>query len=215
MKRAILGALATLGSPALLLACSSARSTATASADAATGRDGAARDAALRVDSGMDAGSRDAARDAAKPPPCNGATVIPPLITVTTSPSTGQCDPTFTLLSAPGSASPPADASAGAVRCPTQLSGCPTTPTGGAFTCEFILTGLSGGPYTVEVTEPGFSMAVIPDVSTGLGGCATSPASRDNVVLSSDTFNDGGPLGNDAGDAGDASAEAGYDSGGY
>lgn len=122
---------------------------------------------------------------------CGAIEVLPPSFTILTSLMSAGCNPTFTVVDSPASA---ALADGGAdtpsrtypEQCP-GLVGCPPTTGDGGPTCQFVLEGLifgSPGPFTIQVSQPGFAPVVVSDVETGVTGCVpTVSASQIQVTL--------------------------------
>ena len=177
-------------------ACGGMSSSAEAPTDG--GPDGPASDAQTS-EAASDGETPDVASDDAAPDvdnddseQCDAIEVLPPSFTVLTSPSAG-CDPTFTVIDSPDASPAPADGGGVAIpsrtypeSCPGAV-GCPPATGDGAATCQFILEGLvsgSPGPFTIQVSQPGFAPVVVSDVETGVTGCVpTVPASQIQVTL--------------------------------
>ncbi len=177
-------------------ACGGMSSSAEAPTDG--GADGAASDAQTS-EAASDGETLDVASDDAAPDvdnddsdQCDAIEVLPPSFTVLTSPSAG-CDPTFTVVDSADASPAPADG--GGVATPSRtypeecpgVVGCPPVTGDGAATCQFVLEGLvsgSPGPFTIQVSQPGFAPVVVSDVETGVAGCVpTVPASQIQVTL--------------------------------
>jgi hypothetical protein len=114
---------------------------------------------------------------------CGAISEIPPLFTILTATGSTECNPTFQIVAAPEASIPDGG---GAVRCPGF--GCPVPPPGGDEACNYVLTSLDefapSGPYSVEISEPGFEPVVVSNVKSGVGGCVpTIPASQVVVTL--------------------------------
>ncbi len=117
-------------------------------------------------------------------PACKAIVEIPPLFSIDTSTGSPVCDPSFEILDWPD-ATPPTEEGGAPLRCP-GWEGCPAGDAG----CNYVLVGLQGyaagpgGPYTVQVSEPGFAPAIVSGVKSGVGGCVpTVEASHIEVTL--------------------------------
>lgn len=147
---------------------------------------GAAPDAASAP---LDSGSPDDAGN------CDSVYYLPPIITVVSS-DTGSliCDATFTVLDSPDAGYVPTGAAVCNAGVP--VGGCPVDAS-----CQYALMGLHPalGPYTIEVSAPGFDSAVVGDVSSGVAGCVPTMAATERTVtlspLAGDAGGDGGERG--------------------
>jgi hypothetical protein len=140
-------------------------------------------------DAGKHAGSPtlDAGMDAPGLPfeaSCGAITIVPPIVTVTNA-ATGApiCDPVITI--APDGGAQDGGAGVGVSCGGTQhYGGCPATPPdGGDLACIYALLAVQG-TSTIEVSAPGYASKIVPNVSSGEGGCVTAvPASQVTVSL--------------------------------
>jgi hypothetical protein len=132
-------------------------------------------------------------------PECGSVSQEPAFLTVTSA-TTGApiCNASFTTIAAP---QPYTTGPVTGVRCTsdrTQVAdaGCaPYSADGGAASCTYLVS-LGAipdplGPFTLEVSAPGYVSQTVSNVSAGYGGCATSNPSTITLSLT--------PLATDAG----------------
>ena len=122
-------------------------------------------------------------------PDCGRFEQFPPIVVV--SSSTGlpfTCNATFQVLDLPDASIVPVNGDA--VLCPppgadaaTAPTGCFAADAGASFACTYVLEGLTlaNGPFSLQVSEPGFVSATITKVAPGEGGCVpyTAPTTSD------------------------------------
>jgi hypothetical protein len=139
---------------------------------------------------------------------CGVVVGIPPVLSVVDA-TTGAaiCDPTFTLVSAPASASLSPDGGNVGVPCTTGVAGYgECSPDDAADACPFVLPWLAEVgtvlDFGVEVAKTGFEPVVV-SVHAGVEFCGGGTTSASNVVVRlapSDAGADGGVGPSDAGE---------------
>jgi hypothetical protein len=123
-------------------------------------------------------------------PPCTSGYALAAIFTVVqASGAPIACDATLTIEDGgQGISKGPGQNSCSGGTPVTNIEGCPM-PDGGNPPCAYALLsptgGLVGGPFTVLVTQPGFSAVTVSDVYTGSVLCSgqTSPATHVTVTL--------------------------------